>query len=346
MLNRVSVILIFLFNARAALAQDWNLLFGLEGEWRFEIGDNMSWRERDFDDSKWAVVHAPREWEDEGFPGYDGYAWYRKHFQAQESWRGKSLFLHLGTIDDVDEVYVNGTLIGRTGSFWPDYQTAYSSSREYPLPESYLRIPGDNVIAVRVYDEHLSGGIVGGPLGVFADMAALRPEIDLAGKWHFKPGDDMRWKEPTFDERSWEKMLVPAYWELHGHTSLDGYAWYRLRFTVPSDLADKRLILVLGNIDDFDETYLNGDLIGRTGTMGRVLPAGGSDDYLKLRAYTIPANKLLFGKENVLAVRVFDGFRDGGIYRGPIGIVTRDRYIKWERQTRRSKRSFFDWLLN
>ncbi len=346
MQHRVNIVFVLLFTAGTAFGQEWKQLFGLNGEWKFEIGDNTTWREPGFDDSKWVIVHAPQAWEDEGFPGYDGYAWYRKHFQAEESWRGKSLFLHLGYIDDVDEVYVNGRLIGRTGSFLPDYQTAYNARREYVLPEVYLRIPGDNVIAVRVYDAELSGGILGGPLGVFEDVSALRPELPLAGEWRFKPGDDIKWKEPSYDERSWEKILVPAYWELHGHTNLDGYAWYRLRFNVPANLTDKRLILMLGNIDDFDETYLNGELIGRTGTMGRVLPGGGSDDYVKLRAYTIPSDKLLFGKENVLAVRVFDGFRDGGIYRGPIGIVTRDRYIKWERQTRRTRQSFFDWLFN
>lgn len=333
-----------LLTLSVAFSQDWTHLFGLNGEWKFEIGDNMAWREPEFDDRKWSIVHAPRAWEDEGFPGYDGYAWYRKHFKAEKSWSGKTLYLHLGYIDDVDEVFVNGNLVGRTGSFPPDYQTAYDNRREYFLPAGYLRIPGDNVIAVRVFDDQLSGGIVGGQLGVFEDPLALLPEFPLAGDWYFAPGDDMKRKEPAYDERSWKKILVPSYWELHGYAGLDGYAWYRLRFTVPQTFAKQRLILLLGNIDDFDETYLNGALIGRTGTMGRVLPRGGSEDYRALRAYTIPPERVLFGKENVLAVRVFDGFRDGGIYRGPVGIVTRDRYLKWERQSRRNKRSLFKWF--
>lgn len=344
MLKQIVTGVLVVVVARLSHAQEWKLLFGLEEEWRFEIGDEMRWRQPGFDDSKWEVISAPRRWEDEGFPGYDGYAWYRKHFQAKEDWKAKTLYLRLGYIDDVDEVYVNGKLVGRTGAFPPADETAYNVPREYVLPVSLLNIPGDNLIAVRVYDRELSGGIVGGPLGVYEDASALVPEIPLAGVWHFHPGDDPAWKDVAFDERAWENVLVPSLWELQGYPDLDGYAWYRIRFTVPVTLADKRAILLLGNIDDFDEAYLNGELVGRTGTMGKVLPGGGSEDYRKLRAYTLPSGTLHIGKENVLAVRVFDGFRDGGIYRGPIGIVTRERYLKWERRTRRDDRWPFDWL--
>lgn len=332
-------ILLALMFTTAGFGQELRLLFGLRGDWKFELGDDMHRAEAQFDDSKWETVYAPSKWEDEGFPGYDGYAWYRKRFTAQADWASKTLYLRLGLIDDVDEVYVNGKLVGSSGLFPPEYETAYHIDREYFLPIGYLKIPGENVIAVRVYDDQLGGGIYEGRLGVYEDIQALVPEISLAGEWRFSTGDDPRWKDPRYDDTGWRKISVPGQWEFQGYDDYDGFAWYRIRFGVPRTLAEKRMILVLGNIDDYDETYLNGELIGRTGRMGENVH--GSDAWQQLRAYTIPAGNLLPGQENVIAVRVYDGYRGGGIYRGPIGIVSREKYMKWNDA---SRSSWFDWI--
>ncbi len=325
-----------------AQAQDLRLLYGLRGDWKIELGDEKRWKDHSFDDSKWETVYAPAFWEDEGFPGYDGYAWYRKHFQAKEEWRGKSLVLQLGRIDDVDEVYVNGKLVGGTGSFPPDYESAYNMDRNYELPATFLNIPGDNVIAVRVYDDELGGGIYDGKSGVYEDRNALVPEATFEADWKFSTGDHLSWKEVNFDDSRWSTISVPGFWEVQGFPDYDGYAWYRLRFRISSELADKRLILLLGNIDDFDETYLNGKLIGKTGTMGKEIVPNQSTEYRDMRAYTIPSGQLRVGGDNVIAVRVYDGFKDGGIYRGPIGIVSRERFMKWRDAERES---WFDWFV-
>lgn len=345
-----------LMTATSAVSQDWKMLFGLRGDWKFELGDDIRWAEKNFNDSKWETIFAPAHWEDEGFPGYDGYAWYRKHFHASDDWRDKALYVRLGRIDDVDEVYVNGKLVGATGTFPPEYHTAYNQSRDYPLPISYLNIPGDNVIAVRVYDDQIEGGMVEGRLGVYEDRNALLPDIPLAGEWRFRTGDDPSWKEREVvgDEsggtreasmrgkkggsNTWVPIHVPGNWERQGFgiagssdfEGYDGYAWYRLLFYVPKEFADKRMVLLLGMIDDFDETYLNGKLVGKTGRMGT--DVRNTDDWQKLRAYTLLPGQLLAGEQNVIAVRVFDGWRGGGIYSGPIGIVTRDKFLKWERK--------------
>lgn len=325
-----------------AAAQDWKLLFGLRGDWKFEIGDDKRWAEAKFDDGKWENIAAPAKWEDEGFPGYDGYAWYRKHFHASADWKGKALYLRLGRIDDVDEVYVNGKFVGRTGAFPPAYETAYNLEREYQIPHSFLNIPGDNVLAVRVYDDELGGGMYEGRLGVYEDRNALIPDLPLAGEWNFKTGDDLAWKETNASDASWTKIFVPAYWEPQGFSDYDGYAWYRIKCRVPNELTDKRMILLLGNIDDYDETYLNGKLIGKTGTMGHDVM--NTNEWQQLRAYTIHTGQLLAGQENVVAVRVFDGYRDGGIYRGPIGLVSREKYVQWSERQRRNQKNWFDWI--
>lgn len=315
-------------------AQEQGKIMDLSGRWKFEIGDDPRRAELSFDDSKWDQVTVPSAWEDQGYPGYDGYAWYRKHFTFSDDWTSKDLLLLLGRIDDVDEVYVNGEFIGFSGLFPPAYITSYSSYRQYPLPASTLRPGRDNVIAVRVYDQELSGGLIEGSFGIYERKNTIRPDFALPAVWKFRTGDDLQWRERGFDEAGWKPVRVPAFWETQGFRNYDGFGWYRVRFQVPANLPDRNLVLLLGRIDDFDEAYLNGERIGKTGKMPRRPgDARESDDFMKLRAYTIPPGLLLPGQENVLAVRVFDRFLHGGIYDGPIGIVTRERYTRYVRTT-------------
>jgi len=314
-------------------AEDRRILLDLRGSWKFEIGDDMNRARQDFDDRNWATVRVPSPWEDQGFPGYDGFGWYRKHFTGKPEWNNKILSLRLGVIDDVEEVYLNGHFIGFSGSFPPNYITAYDVFRQYHLPAEFLNPSGDNVIAVRVFDDELSGGITSGEVAIVEMADMLTPVLPLQQGWKFKTGDEAQFRGPGFDDAAWEKIRVPAYWETEGHKGYDGFGWYRLRFSVPSSLAKERLVLMLGKIDDFDEAYLNGEQIGRTGAAAAFGHFGYlTNDYLKLRAYTIPPGLLLPDRENVIAVRVFDGFLHGGIYEGPVGLVTRDRYLQWERR--------------
>jgi len=314
-----------------AHADDFRVLLDLRGKWKFALGDDPARASANFEDGKWDEIYAPSPWEDQGYPGYDGYAWYRKHFHASPDWDGRMLYLSLGYVDDVDEVYVNGQFIGFEGIFPPHYQTAYNISRYYVLPPSVLNLDGDNVIAVRVYDGELSGGITHGSLGVFERRDPLVPDFPIISPWKFSLGDDMAWKDPGFDDGTWRSIFVPRYWEVQGYRDYDGYAWYRTRFRAPAELADQTLVLLVGRVDDLDETYLNGERVGRTGTM-RNQGKGvlNSDDYAKLRAYTVPAGKLHTDRDNVLAVRVYDGYMHGGIYDWPIGLVTREHYLKWK----------------
>ncbi len=336
--------LLLLTSVTMARAEDWKLLFGLRGEWRFELGDDEQRSKKYFDDSQWETIYAPSAWEDEGFPGYDGYAWYRKHFRSTTEWRRKTIAIRLGNIDDVDEVYLNGHLIGSTGRFPPNYQTAYNADRIYYFSPTYLSDDGNNVIAVRVYDEELSGGILRGALGVYEDLNALQLDLQLAGQWKFSVGDDLVWGESDFNDSKWDSITVPAFWEKQGYPDYDGFGWYRLQFRIPQFLIDERLILVLGKIDDYDEVFLNGKRIGKTGSMAtRSHDIPGSDAYTQFRAYYIPQGLLRSGGVNVVAVRVYDGFQDGGIYTGPIGIVQKDKFIKWQKK-QKGPTNIFDWF--
>lgn len=324
--------------------QRWERLVNLKGSWKFSIGDNENWSNPKMVDKNWETITAPGAWEEEGFHGYNGYAWYRKHFSLKENIKGKSLILRLGRIDDVDEVFLNGYRIGASGSFPPKYETAYNIWREYPVPDRYLNPWGDNIISVRVYDAELSGGLIEGDLGLFEQIDAMRLDLNLAGEWKFALGDNHRFKEQEYNDSDWYKLYVPGNWDSQGFNDYDGFAWYRLTITIPEELTKKKLVLVLGKIDDIDEAYINGKLIGSTGNMsGDPIVFNRAGEWEKFRGYFIPAGLLKAGKENVIAVRVYDGFNIGGIYQGPVGLIEQSKYTKFWRDYKPPKQTKNFW---
>ena len=325
-------------------AQGLRTLLNLRGQWKIELGDDMKWADPKFDDSKWDRIKVPSPWEDDGYPGYDGYAWYRKHFTVDKEWKDAVIYLQVGYVDDVSEVYLNGHMVGFEGQFPPDFITAYNTARPYRVPQQYLSYNGDNVIAVRVYDQRLAGGITHGSVGLFEPRDYLEPDYDLAGTWKFSTGDNVSWKDSEPRGGRWTNVIVPAYWETQGFKNYDGFGWYRTTFKVPEKLADERLILLLGKVDDFDETYLNGHLIGHTGHMREKWDSDDrGNEYAQLRAYVIPPGVLLPNQVNTLAVRVLDVYMHGGIYDGPIGLIEREKYRDWKRDNE-DRWNPFDWF--
>jgi hypothetical protein len=325
-------------------AQEWQRVKDLRGIWKFSLGDNPDWALPDFADSKWDSIFVPATWEDEGFPGYDGYAWYRKHFRLTGTDLAKSMYINLGYIDDVDEVYINGHFIGFGGSFPPHYFTAYSLERIYRLPAEYLNQIDDNVLAVRVYDEQLSGGIIRGQIGIYIKRYDLKLLVSLEGSWKFALYDDMDRRRIDYDDSNWKNVMVPAAWETQGYRDYDGFAWYRKAFIVPEKLKGEQLVLMMGKIDDFDETYLNGRLIGKTGSMKNISRQFPSEEWQEIRAYELSLTDVQYDGVNVLAVRVYDGLVQGGIYEGPIGIARYKDYKAWSLEIQTPKKSIIDRL--
>ena len=107
---------------RTIPGQDWEKFVNLKGYWKFSIGDDLNWSKTSYNDDNWEEIKVPSPWEDEGFHGYNGYAWYRKHFEFRGEIPSNVVYLSLGAVDDVDQAYVNGNLVGSTGSFPPNYQ--------------------------------------------------------------------------------------------------------------------------------------------------------------------------------------------------------------------------------
>lgn len=330
---------ILLFSCEQSVGNDYRTVVKLNGYWKFSIGDDSAWASPSFDDKNWESIHAPKNWEKQGYVGYDGFAWYRKSLFIPSVSEKNTLLLHLGDIDDADEVYFNGHLIGKTGEFPPNYVTAYNWSRDYIIPFQLIKQNAQNIIAVRVYDAEGEGGFMSSNISIRVNENDDLLDVNLAGDWKFKLFDNTSWKDPNFDDSSWETLQVPMAWEPQNHFDFDGYAWYRKTFTLPDNLEDEKLYLVLGKIDDYDRVYLNGEIIGEVSPKRSKsqIHSWNGNEYNTFRIYRIPKKALKNGV-NSIAVRVYDAQQRGGIYEGPIGIM-KEKNMREFKNSRRSTES-------
>jgi sialate O-acetylesterase len=313
-----STIAIFFLTSIAATAQ----VIDLKGSWKFHIGDKSLWSSQEYDDSNWEYIKAPSAWEDQGFNGYDGFAWYRKKFDGRKLNKNEGYYLNLGFIDDTDEVYLNGKLIGFSGFMPPKFKTAYNSERIYTIPYEVINYSGENNIAIRVYDVTLGGGIIDGDLGIYrAEQNRLL--IDLQGIWSFRTASS---DEHIDKNDEWGSIIVPGPWEHQGYLKYDGFAWYKRTFNIPGNFTKEPLVLLAGKIDDFDKIYLNGQFIGSTNDHR---PFGSSFSYRQLRVYNIPPLVLKKSGINTVEILVEDMGHMGGILEGPIGIISKANYEKY-----------------
>ncbi|MEO2034599.1 MAG: acetylxylan esterase, partial [Planctomycetaceae bacterium] len=169
-------------------------IIDLGAAWHFHPGDDPTWSQPQFDDSQWPTINAGKPWEDQGYTDHDGFAWYRKQITIPSRLREQAryrlsgaLWLSLDRIDDVDATWVNGRRVGGSGSFPPDYVSAWQVRRSYSVPGNLIRWDQANVIAVRVYDGQRTGGLIGKRLQIRA--ATLREVIRL--KWDPRGGNGL-----------------------------------------------------------------------------------------------------------------------------------------------------------
>ena len=142
--------------------------------------------------------------------------------------------------------------------------------------------------------------------------------LPIEGAWKIAAGDEPAREQIDFDDSGWKTVAVPLRWEDAALPDYDGTAWYRVRFTVPAEALErwrgKPLAILLGAVDDADETFLNGRQIGHGGSF----PPDKETAWDKLRVYEFSEEQLR--DENILAVRVSDWGGNGGIWRGPVTI--------------------------
>ena len=143
---------------------------------KFRVGDDASWASVNVDESSWRSIDNNITWTAQGVKCENGYGWYRYHVNIPKSLLEKSdlketVDFNLGKIDDADEAYLNGKLIGKTGKFPSDaggYQSRWSTPRLYSVKvnSGLIKWDADNVLAVRVYNAGDPGGMFQGPVCV------------------------------------------------------------------------------------------------------------------------------------------------------------------------------------
>ena len=189
---------------------------------------------------------------------------------------------------------------------WTSYEALATHPDTKEAAETVKNIPTDPVSQAAFYDE---------TMGRWQQQETV---LDPG----YKDGKPI-WAAPDFDDSSWDKVTLPKEWTDMGLGDFDGAMWYRLALDIPSDMAGKDLLLRLGQIDDIDYTYFNGELVGRSFEFGQH------------RSYVVPARLVKKGR-NVIAVRVVDNIGGGGIYADAVRLVIgtfkktdgREKYVK------------------
>ncbi|HEY5405812.1 MAG TPA: glycoside hydrolase family 27 protein [Ginsengibacter sp.] len=136
---------------------------------KFVTGDSISYSSASFNDAAWQTIKTGEVWQSQGYENYHGYAWYRIHTFIPSSlkkntfWKD-SLRIFLAHVNDVDETFLNGKKIGKTGAFPTDeggYISKWPAIRSYNIftKDDAIKWDAENIIAIRVYDGGGTGGI-------------------------------------------------------------------------------------------------------------------------------------------------------------------------------------------
>jgi hypothetical protein len=146
-------------------------------------------------------------------------------------------------------------------------------------------------------------------------ILTTKAQVSLVHGWKFNAGDTTSWSETTFNDANWQPMDISHSWESQGHDNYDGFGWYRLHIIIPSSLKNNAFFkdsvrFSMGYGDDAYAVYLNGHLVAKnyatdikTGFYGPLKFVLSTND---------PA--ILWDRDNVFAVRIYDSGGNGGIY--------------------------------
>jgi sialate O-acetylesterase len=121
---------------------------GLEQGWhKAELAEEKQWKE----------IRIGANWESQGYPDLDGWAWYRLSVEIPARWKDREIYLSFEGVDDIYELYVNGQLAGKGGDF-ATHTDSFNEKKSHNLTR--IVKPGEkSLLAVRVYDWGGAGGI-------------------------------------------------------------------------------------------------------------------------------------------------------------------------------------------
>lgn len=139
----------------------------LPREWHFmpdsqAVGSSTNWAGMPIDERQWPAIRIGEAWEQQGYAGYDGVAWYHCQFYLDSSWQGERVWLGIGGVDDRYQLWVNGKLAREFPA------AGVGNDNHFSLTEitSFVQFDKQNRLAIRVEDFGGDGGIVAPPVGI------------------------------------------------------------------------------------------------------------------------------------------------------------------------------------
>lgn len=181
----------------------------------------------------------------------------------------------------------------------------------------------------------LAAAAISPPAAAAAVLELTDPDAlaSLAGVWKFRPGDDLGWARPDYDDSAWGEVRIPT--GFGRHDAVSELAWYRLeirlapqRAPAREERAELRLGILIGKVDSAYELYAGGVKLGSVGE----LPPAPRMDYDRHGIYPVPAGAVDESGRLVVALRVWKspatrsdvgGPVEGPFYAGPIEKLTR-----------------------
>ncbi|MDD3154835.1 MAG: sialate O-acetylesterase [Victivallaceae bacterium] len=125
-----------------------------------------------------------------------------------------------------------------------------------------------------------------------------------------------QWSQPGFDDSKWQSVDTIEEFSLQKI----GAFWVRHVLTLPDSWAGKDITLKLGAFDDYDETFFNGEKVGRTGSETK-------NFWSAPRNYKVPGKFVKAGK-NVLAVRIVNTYGAGGhVGNPPVAVCGKEKVV-------------------
>lgn len=119
--------------------------------------------------------------------------------------------------------------------------------------------------------------------------------------WKFSLSDEKNASEMNYDDKKWETVSVPHDWSVQGQLSPTlasctgflpgGIGWYRKTVQIPLEKTGQKVYLYFEGVYNRSEVFVNGKSLGKR-------PNGYISFMYDATSY------ILFGKENVIAVRV------------------------------------------
>jgi sigma-B regulation protein RsbU (phosphoserine phosphatase) len=147
------------------LDHDREPIVSLDGSWRFHPGDNSTWADPAFDDSSWPLLRSDSSWSTQGYPGMNGYGWYR--FTVAVPANHPPLALELAPIMTSYSIFLDGHPAGEIGSTPPSmFPIAEWEYQVIPLPAPPPGVSDGSLqtihVAIRVWHSRIWSSYMGG----------------------------------------------------------------------------------------------------------------------------------------------------------------------------------------